>query len=83
MPLRDFFKYQGLGNDFILFELDSDEINLPPEKISQICDRKLGIGADGVLLFHKLTSLKKPDIKVGMTYFNADGSLAETCYNGL
>jgi len=45
--LSHFYKYTGAGNDFVLFE---DKI---PSSVPQICDRKRGIGADGVLLLQK------------------------------
>lgn len=72
-----FYKYQGTGNDFVM--IDNRTKTFPKEKtdiISHLCDRKFGIGADGVILIEEDDSL---DFK--MIYYNADGS--ETfCGNG-
>lgn len=72
-----FYKYQGTGNDFVM--IDNRAKTFPKEKtdiISQICDRHLGIGADGIILIENDENF---DFK--MIYFNADGS--ETfCGNG-
>ena len=72
-----FYKYQGTGNDFVM--IDNRTKTFPKEKtdiISHLCDRKFGIGADGVILIEDDDLL---DFK--MIYFNADGS--ETfCGNG-
>ena len=70
--LSHFYKYTGAGNDFVLFE---DKI---PSSVPQICDRKRGIGADGVLLLQKIA---KSHYK--MRIYNSDGSEAEMCGNGL
>lgn len=76
-----FSKYQGLGNDFILFDLSvtSDASEYGSEFIRNICDRRYGIGADGILLFET----DKDRSAVRMVYYNADGRRAETCFNGL
>jgi diaminopimelate epimerase len=68
-----FTKMQGLGNDFIVIE--------GPDKpdtaeVVRLCDRRFGVGADGVLLV-------SPGPPVVMDYWNADGSPAEMCGNGL
>lgn len=65
-----FTKMHGLGNDFILLE----GADPPPDLIRSLCDRRRGIGADGVLSL---------DTRPGMVYWNADGSPAEMCGNGL
>lgn len=72
-----FWKYQGLGNDFILL-IDGREAVQDPEIIRSLCDRRFGIGADGVLF---LVGSGKAD--AGMRIFNADGSEAEMCGNGI
>ncbi len=79
--LLHFEKYQGLGNDFILFDRSESNLNTDPDKeiIKKLCDRHCGIGADGVLMFDVI---RKNHI-VEMVYYNADGSRAETCFNGL
>ncbi len=71
-----FSKYQGAGNDFILFE--DFERSFPESSIPQLCDRKMGIGADGLIL---LRHSKIADFS--MDFFNADGSSAAMCGNGL
>ena len=73
-----FHKYAGCGNDFILF--DNRQLNFPlsGEVIRKLCDRRSGIGADGVLLREPSS---RADAK--MRIFNSDGSEAEMCGNGL
>ncbi|HHE47205.1 MAG TPA: diaminopimelate epimerase, partial [Bacteroidetes bacterium] len=53
MKTFHFDKYQGLGNDFVLFDrnLYPGIPEPPPDTIRRICDRRLGVGADGILLF--------------------------------
>ena len=80
---QGFSKYQGLGNDFMLIddrnlsELDSQDPN--PEAIRQICDRRYGIGADGLIL--ALPPRQGGELR--MRIFNADGSEPEMCGNGI
>lgn len=76
-----FDKYQGLGNDFILLDNSRSNVAISPDTntIRKICDRHYGIGADGVLIFDLIEEKKR----VEMVYYNADGSRAETCFNGL
>jgi diaminopimelate epimerase len=74
-----FTKYQGTGNDFIM--LDGRE-GLPLayddyETIERLCDRKFGIGADGLII---IENSKVSDFK--MVYFNADGRQSTMCGNG-
>ena len=69
-----FGKYQGLGNDFVLIERGTPS----PALARRICDRRRGIGADGVLA---LLPSKIADARMHIT--NADGSVAEMCGNGL
>jgi diaminopimelate epimerase len=71
-----FHKYSGNGNDFII--LDNPNIDLSESLIKVLCDRHFGIGADGILL---LTSHESCDGR--MQIFNADGSEAEMCGNGI
>jgi diaminopimelate epimerase len=69
-----FYKYQGTGNDFIIIhDLDG---YLPTEDIINLCNRKYGIGADGIIFMNKTE-----DVDFKMMYFNADGS-ASFCGNG-
>lgn len=71
----DFVKMEGLGNDFIIVE---GPAAISPSAAQRWCDRRFGIGADGVLLATPLAGQK-----VAMEYWNADGSKAEMCGNGL
>lgn len=70
-----FSKMEGLGNDFVVvdgpFTPSSDDIR-------RMCDRRRGIGADGILVVSPLG-----ETRVRMEYWNADGSPAEMCGNGL
>jgi diaminopimelate epimerase len=73
-----FWKYQGLGNDFILLE-DWDDSSPKDEKfVTRLCDRHFGIGADGILY---LQQSDKADCR--MQIMNSDGSEAEMCGNGI
>ncbi len=72
-----FWKYQGAGNDFVLFEAE----DVPPraaELARRVCHRRFGVGADGVLFV-----LPHEEAAGRMRIFNADGSEAEMCGNGL
>jgi len=73
-----FEKWHGAGNDFVMIDNFDGEHFLPPEKIRKICDRRFGVGADAVIFVEKS---KIADAK--MNYWNADGTPAETCGNGL
>jgi diaminopimelate epimerase len=68
-----FYKYQGTGNDFVI---TSDTFTLSTEQIVKLCDRKFGIGADGVIVMKKESSAD-----FDMMYYNADGS-ESFCGNG-
>ncbi len=73
-----FTKLTGAGNDFILFDKKlNDEVDLTPGNIRKVCDRRYGIGADGVLL---ISDGETHDFI--MEYFNADGSAGSLCGNG-
>jgi diaminopimelate epimerase len=74
-----FYKFSGTGNDFILFDNRDGHISAEnAELFKRLCKRRLGIGADGVVLFEKS---KTCDFR--MRYFNADdGKEAEMCGNG-
>ncbi|PYL50099.1 MAG: diaminopimelate epimerase [Verrucomicrobia bacterium] len=73
-----FTKMNGAGNDFILFDNRTADIDLDRNQIAQLCDRHRGIGADGILLLENPTN--RADFR--MRYFNADGGEAEMCGNG-
>jgi diaminopimelate epimerase len=70
-----FVKAEGLGNDFIVV---TEPMDIPPERISRLCSRKTGVGADGML---EITPID--GTTVAMRYWNADGGAAEMCGNGL
>ncbi len=72
----EFVKYQGTGNDFVMIDNRSGHNGLSVEQISQLCDRKMGIGADGVILIQE-----HPSLDFEMIYYNADGSQS-MCGNG-
>ena len=74
-----FSKYQGTGNDFVIIDAIHQDLGEFGDKqmIARICDRKFGVGADGLILL-KLSS----DHDFTMQYFNADGSESTMCGNG-
>jgi len=67
----------GTHNDFVLVFDENDEIRLTPDQIKRICDRKNGVGSDGLI------KIVKKDGAWFMDYANADGSVAEMCGNGI
>jgi diaminopimelate epimerase len=73
-----FTKMNGAGNDFILFDNRTGDIDLDRNQIAHLCDRHRGIGADGILLLERPSN--HADFR--MRYFNADGGEAEMCGNG-
>ena len=77
-PLR-FEKYQGLGNDFIVVDAEH-EGDVSVEVASRLCDRRLGVGGDGVLL---VLPPRDGEHVARMRVINADGSVPEMCGNGL
>ena len=73
-----FAKYQGLGNDFILVDVRQSDVVLTPARVRALCDRRFGVGADGVLVIGRSSCGV-----ASMGVHNADGGVAEMCGNGL
>ena len=79
-----FSKYQGLGNDFLMLDgRQHSAAELPyglsPELVQQLCDRRFGVGADGVIV--ALPANAGGELR--MRIFNADGTEPEMCGNGI
>lgn len=74
-----FTKMHGAGNDFVVFDNRDGRLRLSTEQIRRLCDRRFGIGADGLLLLEKSPGAH---LDAQMVYHNADGSRGEMCGNG-
>ncbi len=77
-----FAKGHGTGNDFLILDDVDDALALSPELVARLCDRRTGLGADGVLRVARANGAS-PAAQWFMDYRNADGSLAEMCGNGI
>ncbi len=73
-----FTKMNGAGNDFVVVDNRSLNLNITGEQIERLCDRNRGVGADGLLAVEPAES--GADVK--FRYYNADGGEAEMCGNG-
>jgi len=75
----DFYKYQALGNDYLVIDPNYFKISLSKNLIKKICDRNFGVGGDGILYGPFYRESKNPILKI----FNPDGSEAEKSGNGI
>jgi len=75
-----FTKMQGLGNDFVVIDAVRQPVDLSPEQIRHIADRRYGVGCDQVLL---ATPARRSQADFRYLIFNPDGSQAEHCGNGV
>ncbi|TNL99225.1 diaminopimelate epimerase [Corynebacterium tapiri] len=85
MTARIFAKGHGTENDFVIIPDEHGEIDLSPDTVAFLCDRRAGIGGDGLL---RVVRAKHVDAECDpelwfMDYRNADGSIAEMCGNGV
>src|SRR5450756_1610354 len=74
----EFAKYEATGNDFIMIDGLSGEQELSGDLVRMLCDRRKGVGADGIIV-----ALPSAVSDLRMRIFNADGSEAEMCGNGI
>ena len=74
-----FAKWHGLGNDFVMVADPDDAITLDGARVKEICDRRFGVGADGVI--RVVPGAEGADLL--MDYVNSDGTLGEMCGNGI
>ena len=73
----DLYKYQGAGNDFLIADNRDGAIALTAQQVAKLCDRRYGIGADGLMLLES-----SEDYDFRMVYYNSDGSGGMMCGNG-
>jgi diaminopimelate epimerase len=86
-----FAKGHGTGNDFLILPDPGGALELSPEFVASLCDRRTGLGADGILRAVRVAEVREDghtgpalaEAEWFMDYRNADGSVAEMCGNGL
>ncbi len=82
-----FTKGHGTGNDFVIVADPDGALRLTDDQVAVLCDRRFGIGGDGILRVVRSSALPEgattPDAEWFMDYRNADGSAAEMCGNGI
>jgi diaminopimelate epimerase len=86
-----FTKGHGTGNDFVLIADPDGTLDLTPEQIQGICDRRFGVGADGIIRAVRSANLEAGAAALAeddtaewfMDYWNADGTVSEMCGNGI
>lgn len=71
-----FWKYHGTGNDFVMVDDREAKFHPSTEQVAALCDRRFGIGADGLIIVRKEQSALR------MVYFNSDGRQSTMCGNG-
>jgi diaminopimelate epimerase len=74
-----FAKYHGIGNDFVFLADPEDRLELTPELVRGLSDRRFGIGGDGVIR----VAPARNGADLFMDYVNSDGSVGEMCGNGI
>jgi diaminopimelate epimerase len=77
--LVEFTKMNGAGNDFVLIDDRAQKVQISRDQVVRVCDRRRGVGADGLIL---LVPSKSGKADWAWGFYNSDGSLAEMCGNG-